>query len=116
VSMNDAISVVAVIKECSLKADGDRLSFEDIKLDGSDPNRINRLVKAGSKVTITIRPLQESLPGTEGGEAGSLSKDGKQPAKAGAKKVPAAAKTEAGSGKNGKGAKQTAEKKPAAAV
>lgn len=114
--MSDAISVVAVIKECSLKADGDRLSFEDIKLDGSDPNRINRLVKAGSKVTIMIQPLQESLPGTEGGEAGSSSKDGKQPAKASAKKAPASGKAATGSGKNGKGRKHAAEKKPAAAA
>lgn len=105
--MSDAISVIAVIKECSLKADGDRLSFEDIKLDGSDPNRINRLVKSGSKVTITIQPLQESLPGTEGGEAGSSGKDGKQPA---------TGKAAAGSGKNGKGRKHAAEKKPAAAA
>ena len=115
--MSETINIVAVIKECSLKADGDRLTFEDIKLDGGDPNRINRLVKAGTKVTISIQPLQESLPGTEGGEAVSSGKNGK--AEKGDKRPPAKVKpgaVAANSRKNGKAAKPATDKPPANAT
>ncbi len=114
--MSDTISVVAVIKECSLKADGDRLSFEDIKLDGTDPNRINRLVKAGAKVTISIQPQQESLPGTEDGGAGASNKNGKSGKEAGKvhSGVKPGEKPAANSRKNGKAAKPATEKPPIA--
>jgi len=55
------------IKSCNVKSNGESLTFDCIKLSENQREKVIDLVKEKAAVRLSFEPLQENLPGMDGG-------------------------------------------------